>query len=262
MSIAARMGGNLYYKITGTGTDLLFVPGLGDDHATWNPQIEFLRAFRRCIAFDPPGCGESHAVSPDALSIPFLSRMALALLDNLEIETCAVVATSLGGLVALELVASAPQRVSALVLHSTWAQPDRYLQRVLRLLGELYRAETIKPFAQFAALVSFSRKTFEARRELAETVENISSLSIPPEVFRSYVRAGLSYSAINKLEQVKCPTLIICGEEDVIAPPRFSKEIQERIPGSSLEILPLCGHAARVEEPDYFNKMVLDFLSR
>lgn len=262
MSIVAGTEGSLYYKITGTGRDVLFVPGLGDDHTTWNPQIEFLCASRRCIVFDPPGCGGSSGALLGELSIPFLVSTTLKLLDELGIGRCAVIATSLGGLVALELAANTPDRVDRLVLHSTWAHPDSYLQHILGLLGDLYRAETIKLFAQFAALVSFSRGTFMAQPDRVQAVENTPSMLMPPAVYRSYVKAGLSYSAINELERIKSPTLIICGAEDIIAPPRFSKEIQERIPGSSLEILPGCGHAARVEEPDHFNKMVLEFLSR
>jgi 3-oxoadipate enol-lactonase len=64
------------------------------------------------------------------------------------------------------------------------------------------------------------------------------------------------------IEQIRAPTLIIAGEEDTVYPPELAREMARRIPGAELVMFERTGHLANLEEPDRFNKLVLDFLSQ
>ena len=81
-----------------------------------------------------------------------------------------------------------------------------------------------------------------------------------PHAYAAAARAMARYNYTSDLETLRCPTLVIVGADDVMTPPGGSVIIHRRIAGSRLHIVPEAGHGMLVEQPDTFNRLVLDFL--
>ena len=64
------------------------------------------------------------------------------------------------------------------------------------------------------------------------------------------------------LPKVRCPTLVMCGEKDLLTPPTLSQEIASLVPGAELHLLPRCGHMLTMEQPKVVNTVLLGWLER
>ena len=64
------------------------------------------------------------------------------------------------------------------------------------------------------------------------------------------------------LASISCPTLVICGEEDVLTPPEIHREVAENIPNARLELIPGCGHLTPLEAPERLNDLMLEWLEK
>ena len=71
-----------------------------------------------------------------------------------------------------------------------------------------------------------------------------------------------AHDAIDRLEAIRCPTLVSVAADDILVPPRFSRDIGKRIPGAELRVVPGVGHCYFLERPDLFNEISLDFIER
>ena len=96
----------------------------------------------------------------------------------------------------------------------------------------------------------------EERREWRGRMSRNHRLGVTRATIGVITRAGV----FNEIDKIRVPTLILVGEEDVAVPPVHSHRLQERIPGSQLEIIPRAGHTSTVEEPEAVNAAITNFL--
>jgi pimeloyl-ACP methyl ester carboxylesterase len=82
----------------------------------------------------------------------------------------------------------------------------------------------------------------------------------PPKPIINLAKGSLKHNINDRISEIKAPTLIIVGEEDILIPQKYSRILNERIKGSKLVIIKDCGHIPPIEKPEEFNKIVLDFL--
>ena len=81
-----------------------------------------------------------------------------------------------------------------------------------------------------------------------------------PEAYAAQVRALLAHNTTNELAQIRVPTLVVLGAEDIETPMRFARVLAKGIPKAELKVLPRTGHRPHVETPDLFNETVIEFL--
>jgi 3-oxoadipate enol-lactonase len=187
-----------------------------------------------------------------------------ALIDALEIESVHLVGTSYGGEVALHAAVARPERVRSLAVIDAASEIDALLEAFVRSWILLARRETAREF-YWAAIPSLYSTAFIHRNRafLEERVEDFAVL--PEEYFagqRTLYETFLGLDVTGQLSAIRCPTLVICGEEDLLKPPRFSRLIAERIPRSELVLLPGCGHAAFLEQPETIRSLLYGFARR
>ncbi len=108
----------------------------------------------------------------------------------------------------------------------------------------------------------FTYRWFHDPEKMAALREGAESYSYPqtPEMFARQCDATISFDARNRLGAVAVPTHVIAGEEDILTPPRMSREIAAAIPDSRLTVLPEVGHGMFWETPDAFNAALVEFL--
>jgi pimeloyl-ACP methyl ester carboxylesterase len=228
---------------------ITLLPGLACDGELWRHQAAALSALR---PLRPVLVSDVHTRSAT------LPQMAAALLAEQRGDLL-LCGTSMGGMLALEVMRQAPQRVRALALLASSARPDT--PELMRL-----RSDAIELFAQ-----GRMREVLQAN--LAFAFHPAHTPALAPAYLAMIERAGAAQLiAQNRavmaradlrplLPQITCPTLVMCGASDLLTPPEHAREMAALIPGARLEILQQCGHLLTWEHPQRVNALLIDWLA-
>lgn len=173
----------------------------------------------------------------------------------------AVLGFSLGGIVALEMIAQAPHRVAAIALINTTARPDPEANAAVR------RAAVARARANGAAgyiKEVWPKPVSSANANRGDLQELLVSMAERggADVLESQSEAAIHRADSRpRLRDIAVPTLVLCGSDDGICPPEVHREIVDLVPGSTLAIVPNAGHFALIESPDEVAAHVRDWLS-
>jgi 3-oxoadipate enol-lactonase len=254
----------MFYMEAGAGDPLVLVMGFGGDHLAWGLQIPAFAAKYRVIAFDNRGVGQS-----DAPDVPYSTGMmaddAVGLMDGLGIERAHVCGVSMGGMIAQEIALRHPSRVRTLQLHATLARPDAYMRSLVEGWRKVRIALGREEALRVLALWLFAPGSYEQRPEFVEAVLQNAIANPHPQTLTGYLRQGdaiLAHDTLDRLERLRCPTLVSVADQDILVPPRFSHTIAQRVAGAELKTIADAGHAYMWERADVFNAMCLEFLAR
>jgi pimeloyl-ACP methyl ester carboxylesterase len=250
-------GAKLFYRDTGgNGIPVVFFHSATGSSQVWEYQVPaFTSAGFRVIAFDRRGWGrtEIEDVGPQVRTA---AGDLLALINNLGIEKLHLVGTAAGGFVALDFALSFPDRVRGLVVANSIGgvedpeflelgkrmRPPQFdaLPPDLRELGPEYRASQPQGTKRWVELEKMSRP---------------AGPPAPAQPLRNHITFAM-------LENLMTPTLLITGGADLYAPPAVLRLFAARIKGAETLVIPQAGHSSYWEQPDVFNRAVLDFLRK
>lgn len=254
----------MYYVEAGAGAPLVLIMGFSGDHTAWGLQIRALAERHRVIAFDNRGTSQTD--TPDA---PYTTRMmaddTAGLMDALGIDRAHVIGISMGGMIAQELALADPERVSSLHLGCSLARPDAYMLALNASWREMRAGLGREAMLRALGLWLFAPTTYDERPELMEAVLQNSLANPYPQSLTGFLRqseAVAAHDALDRLGSIRCPTLVSVGEEDILVPPRFSREIAARIPDAGLRVVPGAAHGYFLERADAFNEISLEFLAQ
>jgi pimeloyl-ACP methyl ester carboxylesterase len=252
----------LAYSRVGSGPPLVLLHGGLDDSRSWRRQLEGLADEFTVLAWDAPGYGRSSDV-PESWRLPEFADAVAGWLERLGIERPHVLGLSWGSSIALELYRRHPGLAASLILASAYAgwvgslSPEEV---EARLEGALAVAD-LPPeqlLSGWHGLFS-EAATPEVRRELhAIWTENAGARR--PGAYRAMVRSMAEADLRDVLPDVRVPTLLLYGELDERSPLDVADELDARIPGSELVVIPGVGHLAQAEAPDEFNRHVRRFV--
>jgi len=252
----------IYYEEAGKGFPIVFLSGLGQAISTWRIQIRFFSKEFRVVAYDTRGQGGSdRPESAEAYRLSLHADDLLALMDHLGIQRAHLIGLSHGGMVAQWVALRAPERVAGLVLGSTAAYATPLLRRIfsswmraVELGGNLLRFDVSLPWI-------FSDRFLEANGPLIQTLRSLSEKA-PALPLAHLLRASLEHDLRGRVHEISAPTLILCGELDLLTPCQHARFLHEQIRGSELIVLPGSGHVLPLEAPEAFNSAVRSFLQR
>jgi 3-oxoadipate enol-lactonase len=245
---------------------VLLLHGVGGGRESWGDAMSgtgraLARAGYCAIAPDLPGYGDSPAVEPYDLH-----RIALAvaaLIDWLGPEPVAVVGHSMGGMVALELVARAPQRVTALVLMATtpaFGRLDGAWQTEFLAL-RLAPLDAGQGMLGLAPGLVRGLAALDARQDAVARATILMS-SVPENTYRKALAAIVGFDRRALLGAVQQPVLCLAGSEDRNAPPAVMQQMASRFPDAEFRALPGVGHLCHMEAPQAVNPVLVDFFQR
>jgi 3-oxoadipate enol-lactonase len=255
-------GVELYVEQAGSGPDIVFISGLADEGACWVDQVAGLRDRYRVTTFDNRGVGRS-STPPGEFRIADFAADAVGLLDALELDSVHLVGSSMGGAIAQEIAIRHPERLRSLVLNGTWCRGDRFLHEVFRNWSWCaQKADSIRDFLVAVNLWCFAPRIWnegimDGWLDAAERSPYQQSV----DAFTRSAEALLHHDTADRLGAVRVPTLITVGELDLVLPPRFSREIADRIAGSRLVVVEGAGHQPFQELPAEYNRLLDDFWS-
>lgn len=262
---SAKIGDiDVYYEEHGSGEPLLLIMGLAADSTAWLFQIPDFARHYRTIAFDNRGVGRS-SKPRGSYTIHQMADDAAGLLDFLEIERAHVVGVSMGGMIAQELALRHPERVRTLHLGCTLARSDAYLRALIEAWRDVRRNLTREASLRAFGLWLFAPATYQERPEFIEMLYQNALANPFPQTLIGFLRQGdaiVTHDALPRLPALRCPTLVSVADEDILVPPRFSREVAACVPGARLEVLSGAGHAYFWERPEAFNALCLDFMGR
>src|ERR1700716_166334 len=275
-------GVNLHYFCGGSGPPLVLVHGLGSSAAVeFYYNLEPLAAHHRVFAIDLPGFGRSDKPVLE-YTIDLFVRAVSDLMACEAIERGAVMGVSMGGRVALGLALDSPEKVERLVLVDALGvgAPRRVLAYSILLtrgLGELTLRGTARALRQMNPAVIRRFWGWYLKRPnrvdtiwTDERILNHGTLLATPEYRAAYLSALRSIAGMrqlrdgvvveDRLAELRMPTLLIWGGQDHIFPASHAQAAKERIPNGRLEVFDESGHTPQMEEPERFNRLVLEFL--
>lgn len=262
MPIVHVNGVDLHYTQAGEGDDVLLLCGLGDDVTAWDGQVGPFSDRRRVTVVDNRGVGRSSL--PDGeFTVHDMAADAIALCGAISIGPAHVMGFSMGGAIAQELAIARPDLARSLVIVGSWAYSDRLFRTFIESSAYFAGiADDDRKFLMYFLASTYSRAVFEDGRVDAfcdAMLQNPYPQST--EAFQRTARAILGHDTRARLGAIAAPTLVIYGEEDVICPPRHSREIAALIPEATLVGVPGQAHQPFQEDPAAFNAIVQEFWS-
>ncbi|MGD0765083.1 MAG: alpha/beta hydrolase [Dehalococcoidia bacterium] len=248
------------YELTGQGNCLVLVHGAGDNLQMWYGQVPVFSQRYGVLTYDVRGFGETEF--PEAeVGAALLAADLRALLRALDIPRAFVLGYSMGGRIALELALDAPEMVRALVLSNSGIgvgpRPPGAEERRRGLIDALERGD-LETAAEQMTAASFSPGLKERDPALFERYKRIKLANNP----RSFARVwgAMMRASPPDVSRLSCPVLLIAGERDGFMSLEAARSTHAAIAGSHLELLPT-GHAAALEAPQEFNRLIFDFLA-
>lgn len=234
----------IYYEETGHGPAVVLIPGLGADHRTWAVLLPILADHFRCVTLDHRDSGQSDPASAP-YAIQELAADIVGLQDALNIKRCHLVGTSMGGAVAQEVAIAHPGRVDRLVLIATYTSSDARGAAILESWLHLQRTLPREAYLRAIYPWLYSVEDYAAPGLIEGVLQY--ALENPhvqkPDQYERQVRAALSHHTVGRLGHIRAPTLLLCGEEDILTPPRFAHSLLAEIPDVRLQPFPGTGHA-------------------
>lgn len=251
----------LAVTLAGEGELVLFLHGVGGNKSNWQRQVGTFSRHFQAAAWDMRGYGDSEDFE-GPLRFEDLRADILRILDHLGARTVHLVGLSMGGRIAFDFLHHHPQRVKTLTVcsasHRAGAMsPQRRAEFLASRLRPL-REEGKTP-ADIAPAVARSlmgpNASHEAYEQLVDSMRRLRS-----QGYMKALEAVSSYEGEIVLERIQVPTHVVAAGEDRLIPPDVMKDMAQRIPGSVYHELAGSGHLSNLEQPQAFDRAVLDFL--
>lgn len=250
------------YELSGKGgaPHVMLSHSLGSSLVMWDPQLEVLESHYQVLRYDTRGHGGSDAPS-GAYTLEMLGEDALGLLDALGIDKVHFVGLSMGGMIGQYLALTHANRLENLVLCDTAAILPEEAQPIWQERIQLAREKGLDALVDETLERWFTPSFLAQNRPEVEPIRQ-QFLATPMNGYIGCSEAirGLNY--LERLSEIKIPTLIMVGEEDPGTPVAAGEAMQQRIAGSALVVLPSAAHLSNVEQAEAYNTALMNFLQQ
>ena len=252
----------LSYDDIGEGcTPIIFLHGYPFDKSMWEVQLEALKSTHRLIACDIRGFGKS-TDEESKLSIDLFADDLIAFMDKLNLEKAILCGLSMGGFIALNVYERFPDRLEALILCDTQCIADTPEVKKNRYKTiEQIDVEGVTNFNEGFIKSVFHNDSLTNKEELVEKLRQVVFFNSQHIITSGLIALAERSETCSILKEIIIPTQIICGREDEVTPLAQSELMNRAIESSVLHIIDDAGHVSNLEQPDEFNKHLLEFLT-
>jgi 3-oxoadipate enol-lactonase len=253
---------DLYYETFGQGEPLVFIAGLTSDLRLWSGIVEAYAQKYQVIVFDNRGSGKSSDKPDYPYTAQVMADDTIGLIKALDFQRVHVVGHSMGGCVAQTLAVKYPDFVKSIVLANTLLKVQPHAQLFGEIRLEMMQANTpVSTITRFVAMACFSNEYLSN----SNRIEQMVKLGLPAMTLPGYEHqlAGLlAFDSKNWVANIKKPCLVIGADEDLIANVADSQYLAQAITDAEYFCFKKVGHVSLLEQPEIFNKVVLQFLGK
>lgn len=244
----------------GDGGAVLFIHGFPLDRTMWKQVAGTLTGWRRIMP-DLRGAGLSEAPEGGYTMAAYADDM-VALLEKLHVDRAVVCGLSMGGYVAFELLRRHPDRVRALILANTRAEPDDSAGREKRdqTIARVHR-DGVAFLADDMMPRLLASESLKAMPDLVEQLREMIRAGRPPGIAGALAAMRDRPDSAPLLSSISVPTLVLAGAEDQLIPPATARAMADAIPGAQLAMVPHAGHLAPMEQPVNTGRFIAEFLN-
>jgi 3-oxoadipate enol-lactonase len=236
----------------------VLILGLGGAANTFVPILPALARNRR-VCLDLPGSGRSARVE-GPLSLEIFIEAVLKVLQKAGVVRAHVIGHSMGTIVAQHLAAREPGKVASLALFGPLLAPPEQARTAIRARAAKAREGDMQPIADALVQASLSSDS-RNRKPVAVAYVRESLMRQYPKGYAWSCEALADMPPADTM-RIDCPTLLVTGDEDVVAPPQSVRAMAEKIKGAKVEVLRGCGHWTPVEKPEECQELLKRFYAR
>jgi 3-oxoadipate enol-lactonase len=257
---ATSNGIRIHYEVEGSGPWLVLSHSLACAIGMWDEQWAVLKSRYRVLRFDTRGHGSSE-VPPGGYTLGQMADDLHGLLAAVGVDRPHFVGLSMGGMIGMTYALAHPGVFRSLVLCDT---TSRFPPEAGPLWADRIRIATtqgLEPLVEPTLKRWFTEGYLAQRPPVVDEVARMIRAT-PPIGYAGCCHAIPKIDTTDRLREIRCPIQVIVGEQDAGTPVAMSRAIHEAAPGSELVILPDASHLSNLQQPEAFNRALLDFLGR
>jgi 3-oxoadipate enol-lactonase len=248
------------YVVEGEGPWLTMSHSLACNLSMWDEQAKLLSRRFKVLRYDTRGHGASGA-PPGSYTLDQLADDAKALFDALGIQRTHWLGLSMGGMIGQTFALKHPGFFQSMVLADTTSRRPPNAEQMWADRVRTARTQGMEGVVESTLARWFTEPYREARKDVMDRIAQ-GIRATPVEGFAGCCDAIAKVDVLDRLNEIRCPTLVIVGEQDHGTPPEAARLIQANIAGSELVVIPSAAHLSNVEQADVFNKALLSFYDR
>jgi pimeloyl-ACP methyl ester carboxylesterase len=256
-TVTSRAGGEIYVAVRGSGPPLVWVAGLGDDHTSFDAQVDNFVEQYTCVVFDNRGTGQSTTLA-GPYTMKNYADDAHDVVAALGLGAVRAVGSSMGGAICEAWTLHYPDDVALLVLSNSWAEQDPLLDLLFGHWMALAMDGANDRLAESLLMGCFSGEYFKHHPEI---IAEFLAAPLPDmDGLKAAIAACHGHDLLDRLAEINIPTLVISASRDAVVRPEMSVRMADRIPKSHLVEID-SGHMIMWERPDLFAAAIKAFLN-
>ena len=226
---------------------LIFIHGSGGDHSTWSHQYAALHKNYNLVAVDLPGHGISEGNGESDIGSYCL--WVKKLLDILSLKNIILIGHSLGAAISLQFALNYPQMIQGIVTVGGGIK--------MPVNPTIFEFLKTNPVESIELICKFSVAKENREKFMEPLMKSLAQARI--DVLQGDLSACDKFDVSPEISRISLKALVICGAEDKMTPPEFSRQISESISGAKLCLVEEAGHMVMMERPKEFNEALNNF---
>jgi pimeloyl-ACP methyl ester carboxylesterase len=271
-------GSKIYYEVRGEGPPLVFCYGIGCLINHWQHQIRHFSNDYQTIVFDYRGHHKSEIPrDPTLMSVTSIAEDIKHLMDHLQLQSAVFVGHSFGVQVLVRTFDLYPSLFQKLVFVNGFASNPikgmfgndfassifKWVKNGYLMLPEtstfLWKLSVNNPLAiQLSSILGGFNISLTHFKDIEIYARGVASMDL--DSFIRLFESMMNYDGRDILTNITCPTLIIGGKKDSVTPPSYQEEMYNKIPNSSILMVPYGSHCTQLDMPDFVNLRIETFL--
>lgn len=241
---------------------IIFVHGFPYDHSMWDRQVEYLNQNYFCITYDIRGLGSSF-VGDGQYTMEKYAEDLFMIISELNLNKPILCGLSMGGYLSFRAVEINQIIFKSVIFCDTKAQSDTDEIKLVRSNKiKQINEDGLDAFIEGFVPTCFSDGYKSNFTKNYQAIKDKCKTNNPIGVKGALIAMLSKGDSTPFLSRIKIPTLHLCGELDTLTPPSLMKEVASKIPNAQFMIVPNSGHMSPIENPDFINRAIYDFIKQ